>query len=54
MKKKNLCKAHNEPKNIITDRYGEVCIKCYLEITKKSVVKRRKAENQLTIFDTTS
>jgi len=54
MKKHETCKAHNEPKNIITDRYGKICFKCYLDITKKRVFKKRKVGNQLTIFDATS
>ena len=48
---KNYCKIHNEPKNIITDSYGEVCIKCYLDMTKKKVPEKKKVDNQLTIFN---
>lgn len=51
MKKKDYCKIHNEPKNIITDRYGKLCVKCYLEISKKRIFRKRKVENQITIFD---
>jgi len=45
--KKDFCKTHNEPKNIITGQYGKVCMKCYLEITKKKkrlipIIKNRK------------
>lgn len=47
----NYCDTHNEPKNIITDSYGKICIKCYLDIIKKKPKKKRKVDNQLTIFD---
>lgn len=50
-KKKDYCEIHNEPKNIITDKYGELCIKCYLEATKKRIFRKRRNENQITIFD---
>jgi len=49
--RKDYCKIHNEPKNIITDKYGKLCIMCYLKLIKKGVFKKRKAENQTTIFD---
>lgn len=50
MEKKEQCEIHHEPKNINSDSYGKICVKCYLEIIKKGN-KEVKADNQLSIFD---
>ena len=37
----NYCKTHNEPINIITDRYGKMCIKCYSNQLRFNAEKKK-------------